>query len=71
MDLERVRYRLGHGDQHARRSWTKEDSTAAGAIATILRDVARTVADTMGGLWPETRYTSLTHELQRTIEAYR
>ena len=44
VDLERVRYRLGHGDLTTTTRYVKildeEDSTAADAIATILGDVA-------------------------------
>jgi hypothetical protein len=43
VDLERVRYRLGHGDLTTTTRYVKildeEDSTAADAIATILGDV--------------------------------
>ena len=44
VDLERVRYRLGHGDLTTTTRYVKildeEDSTAADAIAAILGDVA-------------------------------
>ena len=44
MDLERVRYGLGHGDLTSTTRYVKildeEDSTAADAIATILGDAA-------------------------------
>jgi hypothetical protein len=55
VDLERVRYRLGHGDLTATTRHVKildeQDPTAADAIATIPGDVARrTAGGTMGGL---------------------
>jgi hypothetical protein len=55
VDLERVRYRLGHGDLTTTTRYVKildeKDSTAADAIAAILGDGAwGTVADTVGGL---------------------
>jgi hypothetical protein len=44
VDLERVRYRFGHGDLTTTTRYVKildeEDSTAADAIAAILGDVA-------------------------------
>jgi hypothetical protein len=44
VDLERVRYRLGHGDLITTTRYVKildeEDSAAADAIAAILGDVA-------------------------------
>ena len=44
VDLERVRYRLGHGDLTTTTRYVKildeEDSTAADAIAAILGDMA-------------------------------